>query len=226
MNKVLVLAPHADDEILGCGGTIAKHVAHGDEVYVAVMSNAFVGAPELFSEEQIALVRVEANAAHRMLKIKKTFWFDFPAPKLEQYPQYKIAKTISELIKNTKANILYIPHKGDLHMDHGAIYNAALVAARPIPGQSVKKIYAYETLSETEWGHPTVDAVFIPNRFSVLEKDQFLAKIDAMCFFESQLMPFPNTRSIEAIKHLASLRGSTVGEEFAECFMIVREINN
>jgi len=226
MNKVLVLAPHADDEVLGCGGTIAKHVANGDEVYVAVMTNASIGAPELFSKEQIASIRTEANAAHNLLNIKETFWFDFPAPKLEQYPQYKIAKTIGELINNTKANILYIPHKGDLHMDHGAIYNAALVAARPIPGQSVKQIYAYETLSETEWGHPTVDAVFIPNRFSVLESDHFSAKIEAMTLFESQLMPFPNTRSIDTITHLASLRGSTVGVEFAECFMVVREIYN
>ena len=224
MNKVLVLAPHADDEVLGCGGTIAKHVANGDEVYIALMTNAYVGAPELFTEKQMKTVREEAEKAHKKLKVKNTFLFEYPAPMLEQYPQYKIAKSISDLIKELNANILYIPHKGDLHLDHGVIFNSALVAARPFPGQSVKQIFSYETLSETEWGHPTVDAVFIPTRFSVLSGEEFLAKIEAINCFKSQLKEFPNTRSVEAIEHLASLRGATVGHNYAEAFVVIRDI--
>jgi LmbE family N-acetylglucosaminyl deacetylase len=224
MANILIIAPHADDEILGCGGTIAKHVENGDIVSIAIMTNANVGAPELFSEAQIKSARTEAKNAHNYLSITGTYFFEFPAPQLEQHPQYKIANAINQLIQKTKAEILYIPHKGDLHLDHGVIYNASLVAARPVPGQSVRKILAYETLSETEWGHPSVDAVFIPTIFHKLTTQQFEKKLNAMGCFRSQLKPFPNTRSIETIKHLAALRGSTVGAELAESFMLVRNI--
>ena len=96
MANVLVIAPHADDEILGCGGTISKHIEQGDSVYVAVMTNASIGAPELFNEEQIKETREEAKRSHKYLGIKETFFFDFPAPQLEQYPQYKIANAQCE----------------------------------------------------------------------------------------------------------------------------------
>ena len=153
MKNILVVAPHADDEVLGCGGTIAKHTRLGGTVYVAIMTNAAVGAPELFGFDGIDAVRVEAIKAHKILGVKETLFYDFPAPQLDQYPQYKIANALSALIKEKNIDTLYIPHKGDLHLDHGVIYNASLVAARPLPGQSIRHIYAYETLSETEKRH-------------------------------------------------------------------------
>lgn len=224
MKNVLIVAPHADDEVLGCGGSIAKHVRLGDTVYVAIMTNAAIGAPELFSVASIKLVRCEALKAHKVLGVKETLFYDFPAPQLEQYPQYKIAKELNSLIKEKNIDTLYIPHKGDLHLDHGVIYNACLVAARPLPGQLVRHIYAYETLSETEWGHPTADAVFIPRYFNSLIASDFAEKIKAMNCFSSQLKEFPNTRSIKAIEHLAALRGAYVGVELAESFDIIRNI--
>lgn len=226
MRNILVVAPHADDEVLGCGGTIAKHVRSGDIVYVAIMTNASLGAPELFSSEDIASVRAEAVMSHDTLGIKETFFYDLPAPQLEQYPQYKIASILNTLIKEKNIDTMYIPHKGDLHLDHGVIYNASLVAARPVPGQSVRHIYAYETLSETEWGHPTVEAVFIPRYFNVLNELDFANKIKAMQCFSSQLKEFPNTRSIKAIEHLAALRGAHVGANVAESFDIIRSISD
>ncbi|AOY44999.1 hypothetical protein AOT82_2620 [Psychrobacter sp. AntiMn-1] len=226
MKNILVVAPHADDEVLGCGGTIAKHVRQGDNVYVAIMTNAAVGAPELFSTERIESVRAEALESHKILEVKETIFYDFPAPQLEQYPQYKIANALNLLIKEKNINTMYIPHKGDLHLDHGAIYNACLVAARPLPGQSVRHIYAYETLSETEWGHPTVEAVFIPRYFNVLTCSDFTSKIKAMECFSSQLKEFPSTRSIKAIEHLVALRGAYVGADMAESFDIIRSIND
>lgn len=226
MKNVLVVAPHADDEVLGCGGSIAKHVRSNDTVYVAIMTNAAIGAPELFDVKTLELVRAEALASHKTLGVKKTFFYDFPAPQLEQYPQYKIANVLNSLIKEKEIDIMYIPHKGDLHLDHGVIYNASLVAARPLPGQTVRHIYAYETLSETEWGHPTVDAVFIPRYFNVLNDNDFAIKIKAMECFSSQLKVFPNTRSIKAIEHLSALRGAYVGTNNAESFDIIRSIND
>jgi LmbE family N-acetylglucosaminyl deacetylase len=226
MKNVLVVAPHADDEVLGCGGVIAKHLEAGDQVFVAVMTNAAVGAPELFDSEFIEEIRAEAKQSHALLGVTETFYFDFPAPQLEQYPQYKIASALNQLIKEKQVNTLFIPHKGDLHLDHGVIYNSCLVAARPVPGQCVKHIYAYETLSETEWGHPTPEAVFIPRKYIPLSEQQFERKLSAMSCFTSQLKDFPNTRSLEAIKNLAALRGSTVGVNFAEAFDIIRSIDD
>lgn len=225
MTKVLVLAPHADDEVLGCGGSIAKHGKNGDYVSVCVLTNASVGAPEIFSVKQIDSVRDEAREAHKILGVNETHFMDLPAPQLEQYPQYKIAQLISTLIQQIGAELLYIPHRGDLHMDHGAIYNAALVAARPLTGQTVKKILAYETLSETDWGHPTPDAAFIPAIFSTFSRNEMDLKLSAMSCFESQLKPPPHSRSLDALESLAKLRGATVSHHFAEAFMLIREVN-
>jgi len=225
MKNVLVVAPHADDEVLGCGGTIAKHVRSNDRVYIAIMTNAAIGAPELFDVETLESVRAEALESHKTLGVEETIFYDFPAPQLEQYPQYKIAATLNTLIKDKQIDVMYIPHKGDLHLDHGVIYNASLVAARPLPGQTVRHIYAYETLSETEWGHPTVDAVFIPRHFNVLSNDDIASKIKAMKCFSSQLKVFPNTRSIKAIEHLSALRGAYVGATNAESFDIIRTVD-
>lgn len=226
MKNVLVVAPHADDEILGCGGVIAKHLEVGDQVFIAIMTNAAVGAPELFDAEAIEIVRAEAKRSHALMNVTETVYFDFPAPQLEQYPQYKIASVLNQLFREKKIDTLFIPHKGDLHLDHGVIYNACLVAARPVPGQCVKNIYAYETLSETEWGHPTPEAVFIPRKFVVLSQQNLEQKLAAMVCFESQLKDSPNTRSLEAIRNLAALRGATVGVPFAEAFDIIRSIDD
>lgn len=221
--KVLVLAPHADDETLGCGGTMARHIAEGDAVYVAVLTNASVGAPELFSAEQIQVVRDEARIAHELLGVTKTYFEDFPAPRLDAEPGYPISIAISRLIRETGAEVLYIPFRGDLHNDHRVIFTAALVAARPVAGQTVRTILAYETLSETEWAAPFGDDTFIPTVFvdigATLDR-----KLAALACFKSQMRPFPNSRSLEAITALARLRGATVGAMAAEAFHLIRDI--
>ena len=221
--KILVLAPHADDETLGCGGAMARHVAEGDTVYVAVLTNASVGAPELFSAAQIAVVREEARIAHAALGITKTYFEEFPAPRLDSEPSYPIAMAISRLIRETGAEVLYIPFRGDLHNDHRVIFTAALVAARPVPGQTVRTILAYETLSETEWAAPFGDDAFIPTVFvdisATLEQ-----KLAALACFKSQMKPFPNSRSLDAVTALARLRGATVNVLAAEAFHLIRDI--
>ena len=224
MKNILVIAPHADDEVLGCGGTIYKHYLNGDKVYVSVMTNASNGAPELFSETDINNIRNEALKAHKILRVAQTLFFDFPAPNLNQYPLYKIADKISFLIKKYKINTMYIPHRGDLHKDHESIYDASLVAAKPLPSQSVNKILVYETLSETDWSDTVSSSVFVPRYFNTLQKSVLNKKIAAMKCFKSQLKDPPNSRSLENLKNLASVRGSTVGNSYAESFDIVRII--
>ncbi|OFY51428.1 MAG: GlcNAc-PI de-N-acetylase [Bacteroidetes bacterium GWF2_41_31] len=220
--NILIIAPHADDEVLGCGGIISKYSNEGFEVHILVATNASIGAPELFNQEGIDNVRNEAIAAHKILNVKQTHFLELPAPRLDVYPNYQIAIAFSEIINEIRPEALFIPHRGDIHKDHEAVFNAALVAARPINNCSVKKIYAYETLSETEWAAPFGDDNFIPNRFVNITKE-FKLKLEAMECFKSQLKPFPNPRSLEAIEALAKYRGATVGFERAEAFMVIRE---
>lgn len=196
--RILILAPHADDEVLGCGGLIRKSVEAGTEVHIAILTNASVGAPEIFTPDAIDQVRQEALAAHQILGVTSSQFHELPAPQLDQYPQYKIARLIAQIIGEVKPHSLYIPHRGDLHLDHGAIFNAALVAARPAPGALVQSVYAYETLSETEWGHPFADRAFIPNHFVPLQPRHLELKLEAFLAFRSQVFPFPSSISASA----------------------------
>jgi LmbE family N-acetylglucosaminyl deacetylase len=222
MDRVLVIAPHADDEILGCGASIAKHVRKGDEVRVIIATNAHIGDPELFTEKGILNVRSQAKEAHAFLGIKETVFCDFPAPALNAFPEYKISLAFSEIFKNVRPTILYIPHHGDIHQDHKAIHRAALVSARPQGENKILSILSYETLSETEWT-PMHEKTFVPNCF-VDVSDIFDMKLKAFLFYKSQVRQYPHSRSTEALEALAKYRGATIGVERAEAFVIERQI--
>ena len=221
MKRILAIAPHPDDEILGCGGTLARHVRNGDQVYVVIVTR---GTPKLYKDQQIENVRNEARAAHGIIGVKETVFLDFHAPELDITSQADISRALSKCIQQFKIDCLYLPHRGDIHHDHAAVFNAGLVAARPLEDYTVKQIYTYETLSETEWAPPFGNDVFIPTVFSELTNHDFEAKIEAMKCFKSQLKSFPNPRSIDNLKALAMFRGATVGVRLAEAFMQIRSI--
>ncbi|MDO8586159.1 MAG: PIG-L deacetylase family protein [Armatimonadota bacterium] len=218
--KTLVVAPHPDDEVLGCGGVMARHAARGDEVHVVVMSR---GAPEIFPPEQVERTRTELREAHGILGVTGATFLDFPAPKLDAVPGHELADGIAKVIRAVQPTIVYLPHRGDLHADHQVVYLAGLVAARPIDGCSVKKILCYETLSETEWASPHGDAAFIPTVFADIT-DHLKTKIEALSCIRSQIKEPPHSRSLEVIEALARFRGGTVGLTAAEAFALVREI--
>ena len=222
--NVLVLAPHADDEVLGCGGVISRHAQAGDRVYVAVLTNASVGAPELFSTADIDVIRTEAREAHARLGIAESVFEDLPAPQLDQFPTYQLADRIAGLLARFSPTTLYVPFRGDVHRDHGAVFNAAMVAARPQPAQVVQRVLAYETPSETEWAAAAADTQFSPNYFVSIE-EHLQAKLDAFSCFRSQVKSFPHPRSLRALEALARWRGATVGVSAAEAFWLVRALD-
>ena len=222
MKNILVIAPHPDDEVLGCGGIMNKYAEAGDQVYVLVMTR---GTAKFYSDERIDNVRKEARNAHHLLGVKETIFLDFPAPELDTVSISEISKAIAEVINKFNIQIVFLPHRGDIHHDHTIVFNAGLVASRPVEQYSVKEIYCYETLSETEWAAPFGDDAFIPNHF-VNVTDQFEVKLKAMECFKSQIRPFPNSRSLEAIEALAKFRGATVGFERAEAFVQIRRIED
>ncbi len=218
---VLVIAPHPDDEVLGCGGTIAKHVANGDEVYVSIVTK---GCEPIFSTEQVEQVRSECRRADEFLGVKQTIFMNFPAAMLETVPRYEFNGAFIKLIQDIKPDMVYMPHRGDMQIDHKMTVDAAMVALRPKYQHVVKKIYAYETLSETGWDQANTTNEFIPTSYN--EITGYLdKKIEAMKVFESQLAGYPNARSVAAIQALAMYRGSTININAAEAFCCIREIN-
>ncbi|MCD8489511.1 PIG-L deacetylase family protein [Geitlerinema calcuttense] len=219
-NKVLVIAPHPDDEVLGCGGAIARHTACGDEVQVAVISQ---GALDLYSPEEEAQVRRELAEAHALLGITEVHFLDFPAPKLDTIPSHLLADAIRQTLYSFHPNIVYLPHRGDIHIDHQAVFQATLVAARPFARCPVRKLLCYETLSETEWAPPFGQDAFIPTVF--VDITPYLTqKLKAMACYQAELKQSPHPRSLAALEALAQFRGSTISVPAAEAFMLVREI--
>lgn len=223
-SSILVVAPHADDEVLGCGATIRKKAEAGAEVRVAVMTNAHAGYPERYTEEEISRVRSEALKAHGILGVTETLFRDFPAPKLDQHPVCEIAESISAILREYRVDTVYVPWKGDSHVDHKVIFSAAMVACRPTGACTVRTVLAYETLSETEWAWPLASEFFVPNYYEELSRGQFDGKLRAMECFSSQLRKYPESRSLEGLEALAKLRGVTVSTELAEAFMLIRKV--
>jgi LmbE family N-acetylglucosaminyl deacetylase len=219
-SKILVIAPHPDDEVLGCGGIIKKLTSQQNEVWVLIMTR---GKKGMYSEERVLNVRHEALQAHKLLDVSGTRFFDFSAPDLDLVSVSELSLAISEVINEILPDTVFLPFRGDLHHDHKAVFNAGLVATRPLKNSTIKKIYSYETLSETEWAAPFSDDAFVPD-FFVNISGVFDAKLKAMKCYKSQLREFPNPRSLKSIEALANLRGSTVGFTHAEAFMIVRII--
>lgn len=219
--SVLVIAPHADDEVLGCGGAIARHADGGDEVHVAIVT---WGDPQIYPDDDAAEIRAEIEAAHRLLGVASTTYLPFPAPGLDVIAGYQLADAIAQVIRQVQPQTVYLPHHGDIHTDHQAVYQATLVAARPINQCPVRRLLCYETLSETEWSPPRGDTAFIPTVFIDIS-DHLDRKLKAMTCYGMELKEFPHPRSLPALTALAHLRGTTVGLAAAEAFALVRQIS-
>jgi len=213
----LVIAPHPDDEVLGCGGSIAKHAKNGDIVELCIVTKAY--RPD-WSAEFLRARPKEIRAASRALGIAKVAELGFPTVKLDKIPQKELNDALAKVVSKARPDVLYIPHFGDLNKDHRLVSEAAMVAARPSSGPAMK-VLSYETLSETDWGRPL--ATFIPNHFVDITGTMD-AKLKAMGAYRSELRKFPHPRSLEAIEALAMLRGSECGRNRAEAFHLIREV--
>jgi len=218
--KILIVAPHPDDEVLGCGGTICRAIAAGHDVWVCIVTR---GSPAIFEHSFVERGRTEARAVHAELGVVDTLFCDFPAPMLDTIPRHQVSDALRGIIDSLAIDTVFIPHGGDIHFEHTIVAEAALVACRPIRGSSVKRVYAYETLSETEWAPPQTSRAFIPNVFVDIS-GYIDAKLRAMNGYASQIQQAPHPRSAEGIQSLAKLRGLSIGCHYAEAFMLIREI--
>lgn len=221
-SRVLVIAPHPDDEVLGCGGTIAKHTRASCYVYLCIVTKGYT--PD-WSEEFLRKRPEEIKESCEILGIKKTYFLDFPTVKLDTVPQKELNGSITQVVNETKPGVVYVPHRGDVNKDHTLVFDAAMVATRPKPGSIITKVLSYETLSETEWGAPFRDNAFIPNVYVDISETLEI-KLKAISAYKSELKEYPHPRSLESILTLAKTRGSSIGVRAAEAFMLVREIWN
>ena len=216
--KILVLSPHADDEILGCGGFISKYSKLKYNIFVLILTNANKGAPEIFSEEKINKIRNEAKKANNIIGTSKIFFENLPALNLNNYPFYKITEIIENYLENINPEIVLIPSSNDIHEDHKIIFKAAKVSMRTNKKRNLKKILSYEVLSETEWNEN--EKSFNPNYFVNLKKSEIDNKVKAFLKYKSQVKKFPHPRSKEAIINLSKVRGSQSFMEYAEAFKV------
>ena len=213
----LVIAPHPDDEILGCGGVIAKRAEAGDDVWVCIMSE---GKRPMYSKEFIKEEFREMQIAHSNVGVGHFIRVALPTARLDTIPQYKLNGILTDIVDTVQPDEVFIPHRGDMHRDHQIVADAAMVALR---SHKVKRVLAYEVLSETDWNIPNTQNAFIPNVYEDITK-QINFKLMAMEGYKSQLREYPAARSLEGIKALAVHRGVTVGVKYAEAFMLIREV--
>ena len=220
MKKLLVIAPHPDDEILGCGGTMIKNIKAGNEVYVCIVTR---GYPPLFSESRFEINRRDTIKCHESIGVKETFYLDLPSTQLETISRSEFNGKILEVVRKVVPDEVFIPHWGDMQKDHQMVAEACMVAVRPKYIPQVKRVYGYETMSETAWNAPNVQNDFIPNVYvditGTLEE-----KKKALSYFTLQISEFPDARSLDAIDALARYRGALMNMKAAESFMLIREL--
>ncbi len=222
--RVLVVAPHADDETLGMGGTIARLVDEGHEVTVAVLTGHGDDEPHpLWPREQWDIVRAEARKAMDVLGVERLLFEEIPAVAVADQPVWKLNAVTGKVVLECSPEALYVPFPFDLHKDHRELFHSLSVAWRPSSavGRAIREVHCYEVQSETHWNIPGVEPGFLPNHWvditASLER-----KLEAAACYESQMRDFPDARSADALEALARWRGAQVGVRAAEAFVTVR----
>ena len=223
--RILAVAAHPDDEVLGCGGTLARYSAQGHEVHALIVGEGITSRhtppfPPL--EREIKSLHQAGRSAHALLGIQKSHFLSLPDNRLDSLPLLDVIKPIEALVHELNPHVIFTHHQGDLNVDHGIVHRAVLTAARPGQGNTVKTIYAFETLSSTEWRFDPGSG-FSPNVFVDISAtlDQ---KVAAMEKYQGELRAFPHPRSARSIRDLARLRGATANQNASEAFMLIRDI--
>lgn len=225
--KVLVVAAHPDDEVLGCGGAIAKHTQQGDVVHVLIMAEGATSRSLQRDREkvknQLSALAVAAQQASEILGVQSLKLHDFPDNRMDSCDLLDVIKVIENKISQYQPDIIYTHHSSDVNIDHSLIHKAVVTATRPIPGQVVKTLLFFEIASSTEWQTPGSALPFTPNWFVDISETLNL-KIKALTVYESEMRCFPHARSVNALEHLAKWRGASVGVEAAEAFILGRNL--
>lgn len=220
--KNLIIAAHPDDEVLGCGGMIVNRVKKGEEVIVAILTD---GTATRYKKGMAKTLSVNTMRSAKILGVSKVIFRNLPNQLLETISITKVIQEIEKIIKEVKPEVVYTHDRGDLNRDHAVIYEATLVATRPLPGQTVKKLFTYFVPSSSEYNDIDEKSVFIPNVFVDIE-ESIDKKIRAFSSYKSEARPYPHPRSPEALRVYSRRWGLQAGIEYAEVFRLIREIDS
>ena len=223
MKKIIVVSAHPDDEILGCGGTLLKHLDKGDQVDWLITTNIFTS--QGFSEERVNLRKQEIEKVKNKLGIHNVFMLDYPTMSLSDESLIKMIPTIGNIFHKVKPEIIYILNRSDAHSDHNITFRAVMACTKSFRYPFVKRILMYECISETEFSPALPENVFIPTYFVDISTYRE-KKNEIMNIYSSELGEHPFPRSIRNMDALSTFRGAMSGSEYAEAFQVLKWIDN
>lgn len=221
MKAALIVAPHADDETLGCGGTILKLVEQGYQVHWLLVTGMTRGSG--YSDAQITTRKAEIQEVSTAYGFSATHELKLPPARLEMLSKGEIIGPICKVVDEVKPSLVFTVYRNDAHSDHEIVFDAVMSATKSFRYPFVKKVLAYETMSETDFGMKPEDGGFRPNVFFDIS-DYLNKKLDILDVFESEIHDFPFPRSRIALEALARVRGVQCNSEAAEAFMLIKEI--
>lgn len=223
--SILIFAAHPDDEVLGCGGTIAKLADEGANIHVAFLADGvFSRAGDQKSQQgDLRARRAAAQKASDILGVKSVSFGNFPDNRLDTVALLDIIKVVEKLIVMHRPEMVFTHHAGDVNIDHHQLHEAVVTACRPQPGYPVKTLLCFEVPSSTEWQLPGSAPAFAPNWFVDIS-ETLERKLSALEAYAEELRNWPHPRSKQGIEHLAHWRGATVGVDAAEAFILGRQL--
>ncbi len=224
-NSVLILAAHPDDEVLGCGGTIAKLAMQGARIHVAFLADGVLSRYGKIEEQknEITARRAAAKMACDILGVKSLSFEDMPDNRMDTVALLDIVKVIEVLLTQHQPNMIFTHHAGDVNIDHRRTHEATVVACRPQIGSTVKTLLSFEVPSSTEWQLSGSAPAFVPNWFVDIS-ETIDRKLYALEVYANELRDWPHPRSKEGVGHLAHWRGAMVGVDAAEAFILGRQL--
>jgi LmbE family N-acetylglucosaminyl deacetylase len=222
-SSILVVAAHPDDEVLGCGGTIARHARAADRVTVLIMADGVGSRGIEPAGRPLDERRAGARRASQILGVHDLILLSYPDNQMDTIPLLQLVKEVEAVIGKCSPTVVYTHHRDDVNVDHTRTHEAVIAACRPQPGRPVERLLFFETASSTEWRPPASGAPFAPNWFTDIS-ETLPVKLAALAAYGTELRDFPHSRSMAAIEHLARWRGAAAGVAAAEAFELGRMI--
>lgn len=217
--KILLVVAHPDDEVLGCGATVARHVRRGDEVHLLVLADGETSRAQADLDHRSSALAKSCQT----LGIKAHRQESFPDNQLDRVPLIDVVRKVEAQVRALRPDLVYTHFAHDLNVDHRVAHAAVLTACRPQPGATVREIRCFEVVSSTHWIGAQASATFNPNLF-VDVSETLAIKLEALRHYDAEMRPWPHQRSYKGLEVLAQFRGASVGVEAAEAFVVERRI--